>query len=1379
MAYVNKRRRAAGSPPAIETKRLRANRSRPAPAASAASVPVRDRETEPAAAPAEPPATRATPTPAGRGFPVVAVGASAGGLDAFKKFLAALPADSGMAFVLIPHLDPRHESMMVELLAKQTPMPVSEARHRAPLRPNHVYVIPPNKYLAVKRRALVLSAPPPQRGAETAIDFALCSVAEDQGEAAVGIVLSGTGSHGTLGVKEIKLAGGMVMAQEPATAEYDQMPRSAVATGLVDYVLPPEKMPEALLGYWHHASRNRVTDGEPRDEGLKALQRVLALLHARAKIDFHHYRKNMIMRRVRRRMALLQIETFPAYIQHLRDNAEEVTALYKDLLIGVTAFFRDPEAFAALAEHVVPALVKRADPDRPIRVWVPGCATGEEAYSIAILLSEEFRSVDKSPNIQIFATDVDETSLETARQSVYPDSITSVISPERLTRFFTKLDAHHYQVSKQIRESVVFAPQNLIGDAPFSRLDLISCRNVLIYLEPDVQAKVISLLHFALNEDGYLLLGPSESTSRPAGLFETVSKKWRLYRRIGPARRDLVSIPIAAAEAHRRTGMTPQTPQRPRVGFTELMQKLLAEDFAPASALIDRRYEILSMQGPLVNYLEFPAGDMTKDLLTLARPGLRAKIRAACQKAIRDGETVKSSDVRVRRNGAYVSCTVTVRPVTEPKDAHGLLLVAFQDRSPRPPAKGRKKSEQREPSLVAQLEGELRATREDLQSTIEELESSNEEIKASSEEVMSMNEELQSTNEELETSKEELQSLNEELVTVNSQLQEKVEDLDTANSDLTNLMTATDIATVFLDERLKIKRFTAPTARLLNLMASDIGRPFRDFAPRFKDDDLQRDAREVFATLKVAEKEVQTDEEHWYLRRILPYRAGTDRVAGVVITFVDITGRVAAEAQARRLAATLLESIDAVTVCDLDGRITAWNDSAERLYGYSENKALTMNVLELAPAHLRHAAAGLLEQAAQRASSVSFEAQRATSAGQRLDVWVTITPLKDERGKIVALSTTERDITARRHAEDDMRSLNATLERRIAERTAALQASERRIRSVLDSTVDAIITIDSDGAVHTFNSAAERIFGYSADEVIGHNVKILMGSPYREEHDTYLQRYRETREPRMIGTARTLKALRKDGTEFPIQLSVSEVADLGLFTGIIRDMTEQRTLQEEIVRIATSEQYRIGQELHDNAQQELTGLGLLAADLSDTLSAEGPNRASEIAARLAAGISETNRHIRSLAKGLVPVPIDAEGLMAALDEFARTTEELRGVRCHFDCPRPVRVADDFVAMHLYRIAQEAVTNALKHAGAKTITIRLEDRGREILLEVLDDGIGIREPPERKKGLGLRIMQHRCTLAGGAFTVRRRSEGGTAVSCSVPRAAETLIAAAVP
>jgi two-component system CheB/CheR fusion protein len=1187
------RRRDPGTPPATPA-------SRQEPAHKTVAAPVN-------AVPVRPPSE----SPAPARFPVVVIGASAGGLEAFKQFFTRMPAAPGMAFALIPHLDPSHKSLMVELLAKHTPMPVLEATHRMSIRVNHVYVIPPNKYLAIKQRHLLLSRPPASRGGQTAIDFAMHSLAEDQQEDAIGIVLSGTGSHGTAGLKDIKLAGGLIMVQDPTTAQFDQMPRHALAAGvMVDCVLAPEHMPEALIAYTQRMSGNR--DGEiesPNTSTAEGLDVILALLLSRAKSDFRHYRRNMVLRRIQRRMALLRIEDIPKYIERLRVDLQELAALRRDLSIGVTAFFREAEAFNVLAAHVLPKLIRRASTDAPVRVWVPACSTGEEAYSLAILLFERFRAAGKEASLQIFGSDIDEESLKRARRGIYSDSAVAGISPERLRNFFIRIDAHHHQVSKPLREAVVFATQNLISDPPFSKLDLISCRNVLIYLEPRIQEKVISLLHFGLNENGYLLLGPAESIGSAVDLFEPISQKWRVYRRIGQVRRDL-SIPIAAV-----------------------------------------------------------------------------------------------------RQGA-------------------------------PPAPTR-----------ASAAG------------------TNEDLKSSNEEVMSMNEELQPANEELETSKEELQSLNEELSTVNSQLEEKVAELDTANNDLTNLMAATDIAILFLDPELRIKRFTAPAAKLLSLLPGDIGRPLRDFAPRLTDENLIPDSRRVLETMARVETEVRSAANRDYLRRILPYR-GTDGPSGVVIVLIDVTERLQAEAQNRRLAAVLRDSRDAISVVDLTGRITAWNRGAETMYGYCEAEAVKLNLRDLATEAEREHALDFIERAARGEAVSSFETQRKAQDGRVLDVWATVTLLRDTAGNATSVATTERDMTARRRAEEQIRALNASLEQRVAERTQELTHSEDRVQAILDVTADAVVSIDTSGNIVTFNRSAERLFDYKAEQVVGKSVRLLIPQKDRGEHDVHLRGYDQSREPHIIGRPRELDARRRDGTIFPIRLSVTEVDHLGLFVGFIHDLTAAKALQEEVLNIATLEQQRVGQELHDGTQQELTGLGLLAQNLTDALRAEGSVANADLAARVASGIAEANLHVRSLARGLVPVPVGTDALPAALGELARTTAENYGLSCHFKYPKPIAVGNETTATHLYRIAQEAVANAVRHAKADTISIRLAQAHGNLAIEIRDNGVGIAPRTFPHSGVGLRIMEHRCSIIGGRFTVERQKGGGTLVACTIPGGGRT-------
>ncbi len=1341
------------------------------------------------------------------GFPVVGMGASAGGLEAFKRFFSAMPANNGMAFVVVPHLDPKQKSLMVELLARHTAMKVCEVTEATQLEREHVYVIPPNHFLAVEHGQLHLTAPRETRGATVAIDACFRSLAADQADWAAGIILSGTGSHGVSGLKEIKLAGGLIMAQQPATAEFEQMPSSAIATGIVDYILPPEEMPAALIKFFEHAKpANGAAASVAEQESPQLLAAILGLLRSRTKYDFSCYRKNMLLRRIERRMGLCGIFGLSAYVDFLRSHSQEVIALRKDLLIGVTAFFREPESFQTLDQLVIHELIGRMRDDVPLRVWVPACATGEEAYSIAMLLIEGCATAKQTPNFQIFATDVDEDALDFARRGLYPASIADDLSRQRLQRFFVPADENHYQINKQLRESILFAPQNLTVDPPFSRQDFVSCRNLLIYLEPEVQHKVITLFHFALKEGGYLVLGPSETIGRDTDLFETISKKWRVFRRIGPARRDRLEIPNFAGERPRLQFVRREPVARNPAGFSQLMQKLLVQEYAPASVLINRAFEVFCLHGATSNYLEFPSGEPSKDLLALARPGLPMKIRSAVNYAVREGQSVADETARVKRNGTHVPCTITVKPLQNAKDAEGLLLVTFQDRgvaeAATGPATHPAEPLEEQPSVVKLLEDELRTTREELQSTIEELEGSNEELKASQEELMSMNEELQSANEELETSKEELQSFNEELTTVNSQLEEKIMQLESATNDMTNLLASSEIAVVFLDAELCIKRFTPPTAKLLNLLKSDLGRPFRDISPKFTDPHLLDDCHLVLENVIPDEKEVWTEVKHhpskrgdaaeyrrrWYLRRVLPYRASDQCIDGVVITLVDITDRMEREAQTRRLLTVLRDSNDGVTVQDMDGRITDWNRGAARMYGYSEAEALAMNIRELIPPNGQAAYLDRIRQIAQGQPTDPFDIQILTKDGRLLDVWLTATPLLDENGGVVGLATTERDITDRKKTEQELRQLNQELEQRVAGRTAqltaanekltaeiverklaetALRENEERLAAIVKTAADAIITIRDDGTIESFNPAAQRMFGHSAQEAIGQPVNILVPSAYREERGDFLSYFLQIGQPGTVEVGHELMGLRKQGKVFPIDLAVSEVREGSqrLFTGIIRDISERKELQKQVLQIAEDEQRRIGQDLHDNTQQELTGLGMIAHGLFETLSTKGLNEA-KMAARLSEGIGRALENVRKLSRGLVPAEVSAHGLTLALADLAKRSGELQPIRFTFQCDETVEVKDDIVATHLYRIAQEAITNALKHAQTDHITLSLAKTDGQITLEVHDNGRGIDPSQTGSSGIGLQVMAFRAGLIGGSLRVNPAAQGGTLVTCKV-------------
>ena len=1035
-------------------------------------------------------------------FPIVGIGASAGGLNAYKAFFSHMPANSNMAFVLVPHLDPSHQSLMVELLAKQTAMPVCEVTDNLLVEPNHVYIIPPAHYLSIKKYMLQLASPPETRGAEIAIDSFLRSLAEDQKERAIGIILSGTGSHGTSGLQAVKANGGMAMVQNPDTAEYDRMPQNAIDTGCIDYILPPEEMPDVLIKYAQHAyvKGDWNPDQLPETEQ-DQLSRILALLRARIKYDFRCYRKNMLLRRIQRRMGLNHVDHLSEYLELLRNNTDEVDRLYRDLLISVTGFFRDSEAYRVLEQRVIPYLIEHNKSEVPVRAWIPGCATGEEAYSIAMLLIEQFSAAQKSPNIQIYASDIDENALEFARQGIYPQSIATDISAKRLARFFTPTDSH-YQVKKQLRESVVFAAQNLISDAPFSKLDLISCRNLLIYLDPEVQRKVISLFHFSLHEDGFLFLGSSETVGRQLDMFETVSKKWRIFRRIGPTRRDLINFPIVSS--YKRRGLLQpliETASSQELNFAELTHRQLLQDYGPASALINRKYEILYFYGATGDFLEPPTGEPTRDLMAMARQGLRTKLRAACHKAISQNQSVTDSSARVKCNNGWQPCTLTVKPIIDTKQAEGLLLVSFQIRETMPPADlNKSENAEAESSLVNQLEYELKSTREDLQSTIEEMESSNEELKASNEEIMSMNEELQSSNEELETSKEELQSLNEELRTVNNQLQDKVEQLDQASNDMLNLLNSSNIATLFLDTQFRIQQFTPATGRLLKLIDSDIGRAINTFATDFTGDDLLEDARLVLEKLASVEKEIHSRDGHAYLRRCQPYRTPDNRIEGVVITFDDMTERLKAEAQSRRLAAVVRDSNDAITVHDFDGNILDWNHGAEQIYGYSETEALSMNIRDLAPADRQDEALEYIRSAASGRNIASYDTRRLTKDGRTLDIWMTVTTLKDDSGQPVAVASTERDISERKTID-------------------GLRAQSERLMLMVEHLPAGALYLASDNI--TMNRAAEKITGYKRDEL--NTIDLWFAKLYGENAEK-IRRIYET--DRAVGFPKTSIAYR-------------------------------------------------------------------------------------------------------------------------------------------------------------------------------------------------------------------------------------------------------------
>ena len=778
-------------------------------------------------------------------FPVVAIGASAGGLDACRKLLDALPSVNGMAFIIVQHLDPSHDSMMVDLLAGHTSMPVLLATDGMAIECERVYVIPPGVYLSVDDKgALRISKPEARHGARLPFDFLLNSLAREYGARTICVVLSGTGADGSLGLKSVKAKGGLVIAQDMREAGYDGMPRSAVATGAVDLVLRAAKIAEALVAL----ERGQVFVVEaPKSPALKSVEELLpdiiALLRTKTVHDFTLYKHGTLERRVERRMALAAVKSAAEYFDLLGRDANERDQLSRDLLINVTGFFRDAAVFDFLAKSVIPDLVRDHPLDRPLRIWVAGCSSGEETYSLAMLFREQIDASKRDVKLQIFATDVDPDAVASAREGLYPDSIEADVSPERLVRFFSKED-HNYRISAELRSTVVFTVHDVLADPPFARLDFVSCRNLLIYLLPEAQAKVISIIHFALREGGLLLVGDAETVGVADGRFVAISKPQRIYRRVGGARPGDFSLSSNAGDGSRlRARPGPASAPSRQIELAELCRRMVLEAYGPAAVLINRKLECLYYHGPVDRYLKVVSGRPVNDVIAMAREGVRAKLRSAVQRALHENARVVIPGGRTKGEAGALSFSIVVMPAS--REREDLLLVCFVE-EPEPQVVGGGSIAPADVPRVVELERELEATKNELQNTIRNLEISSEEQMAVNEEALSVNEEYQATNEELLASKEELQSLNEELTALNSQLQETLERQRTTADDLQNVLYSTKVATIFLDTRFNIRFFTPATRALFNVIPSDVGRPLTDLKSLAADDALLDDAQTVF-----------------------------------------------------------------------------------------------------------------------------------------------------------------------------------------------------------------------------------------------------------------------------------------------------------------------------------------------------------------------------------------------------------------------------------------------------------------------------------------------------------------------------------------------------
>jgi chemotaxis methyl-accepting protein methylase/PAS domain-containing protein len=825
-------------------------------------------------------------------LPIVGIGASAGGLEALEQFLKNVPANSGIAFVIVQHLDPTHKGIMSELLQRVTSMKVRQVKDRTKVQPDCVYVIPPNKDMSILHGVLHLLEPAVARGLRLPIDFFLRSLAQDQQEHSIGVILSGMGSDGTLGLRAIKEKAGVALVQEPVTAKFDGMPRSAVDAGLADIVAPVNELPRKIIAYLHRTPLIPRKEVILEDKAQSALEKTIVLLRSQTGHDFSLYKRNTLYRRIERRMGIHQIDKMLTYVRYLQENPQELDLLFKELLIGVTNFFRDPAAWEQMRDQAIPALLAKQSAGQALRAWVPGCSTGEEAYSLAIVFKEAVEQAKIKGNfaLQIFATDLDKDGVDKARQGIFPDNIAADVSEERLRRFFAKEEGG-YRVRKEIREMVIFAPQNLIMDPPFTKLDILTCRNLLIYLDSEVQQKLIPLFHYSLNPGGILFLGSAETVSSSTNLFAPLNSKARIFRRKESAlRHEPVEFP-SSFSGSQPNGLELRPPPKPPVSLQSMADELVLQRYAPPSVLANDKGDIFYTSGRTGKYLEPAAGKANWNLFAMAREGLRCELADAFQKALRQKKGVTLQQLRVDAIGNGRRVDVTIQQLNEPGPLRGLVMVVFTEVAPllAVQAAGHSQNSRSHRAPMAEMERELVKIRAEARATHQEMQTSREELRSANEELQSSNEELQSTNEELTTSKEEMQSLNEELQTVNAELQAKVDEFSRASSDMKNLLDSTDIATLFLDNALHVRRFTPQATKIIKLIPSDAGRPVTDLASELRYPKLAEDARKVLRTLAATEKSVAARDGRWFTVRIMPYRTLDDRIDGVVITFADIT----------------------------------------------------------------------------------------------------------------------------------------------------------------------------------------------------------------------------------------------------------------------------------------------------------------------------------------------------------------------------------------------------------------------------------------------------------------------------------------------------------
>lgn len=1293
---------------------------------------------------------------------VIGIGASAGGLRPLQSFLGALPTDTGMVFVVVLHLSPEHESILAELLQPYTAMPVQQVMGRIEMQPDHVYVIPPGKRLLVSGDSLDLADLELVRGRRLQIDAFFQSLARHQGDGAA-IILSGAGSDGAVGIQSIKEKGGLILAQSPEEAEYDGMPRSAIATGLVDIVATaPELAVQMVAAKRTQTSLQIPADGAALSETARqTMQQILAHLRVRTGHDFSGYKPGTLLRRISRRMQLAGVETLSAYLHRLRQDHDEVTTLYRDLLIHVTEFFRDPESWEKLAQLVIPRLFANKGRDDIVRAWTVGCATGEEVYSLAILLLEHAATLPQPPRIQVFASDLGKVALDFAREGVYPEAIAATVSEERLERFFIK-DNSHYRVRPEVREYILFTPHNLLQDPPFSKLDLISCRNLLIYLQRDIQARVFEIFHYALLTEGYLFLGSAESVDGVDELFETVHKRSRLYQRSQQSRDTLILPTLALAAS------PPYRSQPERVGRLESRtageeHRALLEAMAPPSLLVDEHYHVLHLSETVGRYLQPPGGSLTSDVLKLVRPELQSELRSALFHVLNThSSTVFTRPVPVRFNGAPHPVSMLVRASLTGEEYRRALVFFLEDESAIAEDLSAQSAHQEgeQTALVTQLEVELHHAQARLQSMNEEYETTVEELRAANEELQSTNEEYRSTLEELETSKEELQSINEELQTVNQELQHKVDQVSQAHGDLQNLLVATEIATLFLDPELCIKRYTPRAAQLFNLMPTDRGRPLSHLRSNLKYERLEDDARQVLDTLAPIEREVQNAAGCWFLMNVRPYRTVENRIDGVVITFVDVTANKETEfalRDAKAYAESIVHTIpDSLLVLQTDLRVKTANDTFYQTFGAHPAETEGRLIYELGNGQwdIPELRTLLEEILPTNKVFIGYEVDHVFETIGRRTMLLNGRQL--DHAQLILLAIT--DITGRKQAEESLREAQESLE-------VALDAAQ------MGSWHLDLIT----NQAHT-SLRYNQIFGYS-EPAPEWNLEQFQHHILPEERPKFQAAYARALETGELDIEVPIR--RRDG-------GICWIHDVGRvlyneektpvrMAGVTVDVTERKEaataeMRQRILHAQEMERTHLAHELHDGPVQELAALTFELAALMAQMSDEFMQTAL---AAVTAKIERNIRLLRHIMVTLRPPAVVSFGLVTAIEHYvADIRQQQPHLAIELALAEEISTLPEEIILGLYRICQQAIYNVIQHAEATQVWVRLYPQNKHLILEVKDNGIGFTMPDQlvdlpRRKHLGIVGMSERAQAIGGDLIVRSAPDEGTQVRVTVP------------